>query len=165
MKLLADHSQNKGDPQSFFAHLWFMSKYETEKNLYQFLMRTRSRWQANSFLRRQATATMSRFGERTVGQISLINHQAMSGIPTAVSVATQLSQFFSLKSISFNLSAYLFPHKPGLTYPHAKFIVLCSALASMTIRSSKDVHKQIDVHVKDEWHRDVLRNEFHIPLP
>ena len=36
-KLLLKHATRKKDPQSFFAVLWFLSKYETEGELYAFL--------------------------------------------------------------------------------------------------------------------------------
>jgi hypothetical protein len=163
--LLVKHSSTKKDAQSFFALLWFLSKYETEANFYKFLVRYRNIWQSNSFLRRQATASMARFGSnRTSGRLDLINHQAMSGIPTTVSIANQLSQFAELSSISFKLNAYLFPTtKPG-TYPHSKFMVLCSVLASDSIRKDLSVHAKINSYIGDPWHRSVLKNEFKIPL-
>lgn len=163
--LLMEHAKKKKDAQSFFALLWFLSKYETEAKLYKFLMRYRDIWQSNSFLRRQATASMSRFGSNRIsGRVDLINHQAMSGIPTTVSIANQLSQFAELTSIPFGLSAYLFPTIKSITYPHAKFMVLCSVLASDCIRADSSIHAKISSYVSDPWYRSILRNEFQISL-
>jgi hypothetical protein len=163
--LLTAHAKSKKDPLAFFALLWFLSKYETGEYLYGFLTRYRNIWQANAFLRRQATAAMARFGKRSPKHRELINHQAMSGVPAAVSVAIQLTQFGELGSLNFNLVAYLFPTKKSGLYSHSKFMVLCSVLASEPIRKDPDVHAKVDAYVSDPWHREILRREFLVPLP
>jgi hypothetical protein len=155
----------KKDSLSFYSLLWFMSKYAAEGKLYEFIVRYRNIWQGHSFLRRQATAAMARFSSRIGTRLELINNQAMSGIPTAVSVATQLSQFAEFKDLPFNLNAYIFPTKIANKYTHSKFIVLCSVLASEQIRNDPVVHAKIQLHVLDPWHRNILRSEFSIPLP
>lgn len=162
--LLTEHAVKKKDPLSFFSLLWFLSKYETEGNLYKFLINYRKIWQANSFLRRQATSAMARFATRSSKKLVLLNHQAMSGIPATVSVANQLTQFAALTAISFNLKAYLFPENGASSYPHAKFMVLCSVLASEKIRNDPAVHIKIESYLTDSRHRKILRNEFGIPL-
>ncbi len=165
-RLLTFHSIGKKDAQSFFALLWFLSKYESEKNLYGFLVRYRNIWQGNSFLRRQATASMARFGSnRTKLRLEIINHQAMSGIPTTVSVANQISQFAEYSSMPFGLNAYLFPKTKPTTYPHSKFIVLCSVLASNSLRTDINVQEKVDSYIRDPWHRALLRDEFKLLLP
>nr|WP_249661088.1 RNA-directed DNA polymerase [Variovorax sp. PCZ-1] len=159
------HSQKKKDAQSFFALLWFKSKYATSQDLYRFLVKYRNIWQNNSFLRRQATAAMARFGvARTKNQVELINQQAMSGIPTTVSVANQISQFTELEKVSFELNAYLFPQTKPTVYPHSKFIVLCSVLSSKYIRSKSSITEKINAYVTDDRHRTILREEFEQPL-
>lgn len=164
--LLMGHSTRKKDALSFYALLWFLSKYETEEELYKFLMKYRNIWQGNSFLRRQATASMSRFGgSRSARRQELINHQAMSGVPTTVSVANQLSQFAEIKTLPFNLNAYLFPTSKPKIYPHTKFMVLCSVLSSEAIRSDAGVISKVDAYICDAWHRSILKSEFKVPLP
>lgn len=164
--LLINHATRKKDAQSFFALLWFLSKYETEADLYKFLMRYRNIWQSNSFLRRQATASMGRFGSnRSRSRVELIKHQAMSGIPTTVSLANQITDFAEIGSIPFKLNAYLFPTTKPILYPHTKFIVLCSVLASSPVRDDPTVVSKVNDYVLDNWHREVLRNEFGIALP
>lgn len=164
-EMLTSHATKKKDPQSFFALLWFLSKYETEESLFRFLQRYRNIWQGNSFLRRQATASMARFGcNRKSKEIDLINHQAMSGVPTTVSIANQLTLFAELKTVPFNLNAYLFPTAKPNVYPHAKFIVLCSVIASSHVRRNSSVLEKIDSYITDSWHREVLRNEFGLEL-
>lgn len=164
--LLNNHAKKKKDAQSFFALLWFLSKYETEDLLYKFLIRYRNIWQSNSFLRRQATASMARFGcNRTSKRIELINHQAMSGVATSVSLANQLTQFAELGSIPFQLNAYLFPIVKPAIYPHFKFIVLCSVLASEAVRRDPSIVGKVDSYISDAWHRELLKNEFKMALP
>lgn len=160
------HARTKKDAQSFYALLWFLSKYEPEDLLYKFLMRYRNLWQGNSFLRRQATASMSRFGcNRTSKRLDLLNHQAMSGVPAAVSIANQLSQFSQISALSFRLNAYLFPTAKPIVYQHSKFMVLCSVLASKTCRADPAIINKVDEYVSDPWHREILKNEFKILLP
>lgn len=164
--LLTGHASKKRDAQSFFALLWFLSKYEAEAGLYNFLVRYRNIWQGNSFLRRQATASMARFGSNRSGRrLELINHQAMSGVPTTVSIANQLSQFAELGAVPFELNAYLFPKAKPIVYPHSKFMVLCSVLASKSVRSDPSIIGKVNSYVSDPWHRAVLRNEFKMVLP
>lgn len=165
-KSLVAHSARKKDAQAFFALLWFMSKYEDANSLYSFLVKYRNIWQNNSFLRRQATASMARFSNSLKkSQIELINHQAMSGVPTTVSVANQLTQFADLAVIPFGLNAYLFPTSKPSTYPHAKFIVLCSVLASPTVRNDPAIHEKISGYVTDPRYLDILAREFKLFLP
>lgn len=164
-KGLTSHSSRKKDAQSFFALLWFMSKYESERNLYTFLVKYRNIWQNNSFLRRQATAAMARFScNRIRRRLELINHQAMSGAATTVSVANQITQFTGLEVIPFALNAYLFTTARPSVYPHTKFIVLCSVLASESVRNDPAVQKKVASYVNDPWHRDILINEFKLSL-
>ncbi|MBB5766204.1 RNA-directed DNA polymerase [Xanthomonas euroxanthea] len=164
-KSLIGHSTRKKDPQAFFALLWFMSKYEDVNGLSSFLIKYRNIWQNNSFLRRQATASMARFGSLLgKSQVEMINHQAMSGVPTTVSVANQLKQFADLKVVPFSLNAYLFPTSRSSIYPHTKFLVLCSVLASQTVRNDTAVHRKIAEHVNDPRHIDILCREFNLPL-
>lgn len=165
-KSLTSHSINKKDAQSFFALLWFKSKYESESNLYSFLIKYRNIWQNNSFLRRQATAAMSRFGSNQAKRrLELINHQAMSGAPTTVSAANQITQFAALASVPFSLNAYLFPTAKPTVYPHSKFMVLCSVLASEVVRSDPVVQSKVASYVSDPWHRNILKTEFKLSLP
>lgn len=165
-KSLIDHSKRKKDAQSFFALLWFMSKYEDVSSLSSFLVKYRNIWQNNSFLRRQATASMARFSSSLKkSQVELINHQAMSGVPTTVSVANQLKQFAELTVVPFSLNAYLFPTSKPSIYPHTKFLVLCSALASKPVRNDPTVHSKIAAYVTDPRHLDILSREFKLPLP
>lgn len=164
-ELLTGHATRKKDPLSFFALLWLLSKYETEESLYKFLIRYRNIWQANSFLRRQATASMARFGgNRTASRLDLLNHQAMSGLPTTVSIANQFTLFAEIKTIPFALNAYLFPTKKPVIYPHAKFIVLCSVLTSKSIRENVGIIDKVESYITDKWHREILKNEFNMPL-
>lgn len=158
---LTSHAVKKKDAQSFFALLWFLSKYESEKNLYSFLIKYRNIWQNNSFLRRQATAAMARFSSNlTKRRLELLSHQAMSGAVTAVSVANQISQFAKLSALSFSLNAYLFTTAKPVVYPHTKFMVLCSVLGSETIRNDPVVQNKITTYVNDPWHRKILETEF-----
>jgi hypothetical protein len=165
-KSLTVLATSKKDALSFFALLWFKSKYETVQNLQAFLIKYKNIWQNNSFLRRQATATMSRFScSRTQKQIDLINHQAMSGIPTTVSIANQITLFASLDKVPFPLRAYLFPEAKPAIYPHAKFIVLCSVLASEQIRNNNFVLMSISKYVTDPQQIQILTKEYNLLLP
>lgn len=162
---LVAHSVRKKDAQSFYALLWFKSKYDGAKELYAFLKKYRNIWQNNSFLRRQATASMARFGFALDGRRrELLGSQVMSGVPTTVSVANQIVNFSDLESIPFGLSAYLFPKTASMTYPHSKFIVLCSVLASENIRNDSSVAKKVMRHVTDPRHLEILKIEFNLSL-
>ncbi len=157
------HAKSKNDAQSFFALLWFKSKYSKSDALYNFLIKNRGTWQGNSFLRRQATASMSRFAFSNGKKFrDLRAHQAMSGVPTSVSVANQLAQFSAMTAVPFALGAYLFTKQIPQTYPHTKFIVLCSVLASNHIRNDPSIYKKIVSHVSDPWHLRILSQEFGI---
>lgn len=165
-KSLISHSARKKDAQAFFALLWFKSKYEDVNGLYAFLIKYRNIWQNNSFLRRQATASMARFGcSLNTQQRELINHQAMSGVSTTVSLANQITQFGDFSAIPFGLNAYLFPTSKPLVYPHTKFVVLCSVLGSETIRTDPLVVDKIASYVTDPRHRGILAKEFRLSLP
>lgn len=165
-KCLISHSSRKKDAQAFFALLWFKSKYEDVGDLYSFLMKYRNIWQNNSFLRRQATASMARFCcSLSKRQRELISHQAMSGVSTTVSVATQITQFNDLSAIPFALNAYLFPTSKPSIYPHTKFVVLCSVLGSEVIRTDPLVIDKIASYVTDPRHLAILTEEFKLPLP
>lgn len=164
-KRLIHHSASKKDAQSFFALLWFKSKYDDVKSLYTFLTKYRNIWQNNSFLRRQATAAMARLSYLRAKQtLDLINHQAMSGVLTTVSVANQLTQFADLASMPFSLNAYLFPTTKPTIYPHTKFIVLCSVLASEFIREDQSIISKVAAYVTDPQHRIILIKEFKLTL-
>lgn len=163
--LLRSHAKIKKDAQSFFALLWFLSKYETEESLYKFILQYRNFWQGNTFLRRQVTAAMARFGSnRSKKRLELISHQAMSGVPTSVSVANQLTQFAEMNSVPFSLNAYLFPTTKPIVYPHSKFMVLCSVLASESVRNEPGLLAKLDRYISDDWQRDILRREYHMML-
>ncbi|HJU83008.1 MAG TPA: RNA-directed DNA polymerase [Holophagaceae bacterium] len=163
---LAAHSARKKDAQAFFALLWFKSKYEDVQGLQSFLVKYRNIWQNNSFLRRQATAAMARFCcSRSKKRLELLNHQAMSGVPTTVSVANQITQFGELTLIPFSLNAYLFPTTKPAIYPHSKFVVLCSVLASEPIRNDAAVLSKIAAYITDPQHLSILTREFNLSLP
>lgn len=89
----------------------------------------------------------------------------MSGVPTTVSIANQLKQFAKLSEIPFKLNAYLFPTYKQFIYPHPKFLVLCSILASASIRNNPVVHKKIYEYVTDPRYLEILTSEYKLPLP
>jgi hypothetical protein len=149
------------EPSGFFSLLWFKAKYSNSKELLNFLFKYQNFWQADSFLRRQATACLSRLltiNEKTNGKKAsvLLHLQVSSGIQGTVSVANQISYFRGIVSLDRKLSYYLFPKKIQRPYPLPKFLVLCSVLNSRRIREDVSIRDRILKHITDPTYRKWL---------
>ncbi len=142
------------EPIDFFSLIWFRSKYSSPDALLEFLLKYQNLWQANSFLRRQATICLSRtlVVESEKGK-DLLSQQALSGIPSTVSIANQISLFSKAKTIEPKLRMYLFPKRSPRLYPHTKFMVLCSLLNSEHIRTNKDFRNELIKYIDDQTHK------------
>ena len=116
-------------------------------------------------MRRQATATLSRL-LLTESETSreLLAEQIASGAMGTVSVANQISFFELAEKIEPKMDMYLFPTKRQQPYPLGKFLVLCSALNSKSIRGSKQIAHKIDQHIFDPYYRRWIIKQYGIKL-
>ena len=116
-------------PSGFYALIWFKAKYSNPEDLYRFLKKYENFWKTDAFLRRQATAILSRLSKIDAKEKSpLLIQQISSGNIGVVSVANQISMFEMLNHVEGKLGLYLFPEKKQRIYPLGKFLVLCSVL-------------------------------------
>jgi len=151
------------ESSGFYALLWFKTKYSTPKSLLRFLTKYENLWKADAFLRRQATAALSRLlSMDNPAPRSLLVQQISSGAMGTVSVANQISLFEQIDKLESKMNMYLFPSKKQHPYPLGKFLVMCSALNSEKIRSNKMIRKKIKEHVSDPYYRKWLGAQYGI---
>ncbi|MEW8442237.1 MAG: RNA-directed DNA polymerase [Candidatus Thiodiazotropha taylori] len=146
------------EPLGFYSILWFRSKYQPPNDLAEFILKYRNYWNGHSFLRRQVTASLSRLLPLNTEKVNgLLSDQKLSGIPSTVSVANQLSLFSELGSLEKKVRMYLFPTHSPKVYPHAKFLVLCSVLNSEAIRNDPSIKKSVEEYITDRTYRYWLK--------
>lgn len=146
-------SFKRKNPFDFYCILWTKAKYNSHENLLRFIKKFQNIWQNDSFLRRQVTAILSRLlVSNSIEVEKLINGQISSGIPNVVTLADQILRFSKLENFDKNLSLYLFPEKKQRPYPLEKFLVLCSVLNSSSIRTKKNIKKNVLEHIEDSYY-------------
>lgn len=151
------------EPSGFYAVLWFRAKYSSPKSLFAFLKKYENYWRSDTFLRRQATATLARLMAKGSPKVkTVLRTQVASGVSGTVSVANQLDQFSEALTLESRLDMYLFPKKKQRTYPLPKFLVLCSVLNSKLIRANPVIVKKIDEYVSDPWYRYWLKRNYSV---
>jgi len=164
-KVIRELSIAQKESSGFYALLWFHTKYSTPKSLLRFLNKYENIWKADAFLRRQATAVLSRLlSMENPAPRALLVQQISSGAIGTVSVANQISLFEQLESLESKMSMYLFPTKKQNPYPLGKFLVLCSALNAEKIRSNKAIGKKISEHISDPYYRKWLGVQYGIQI-
>jgi Reverse transcriptase (RNA-dependent DNA polymerase) len=157
---IALKSKNQSD---FYSVLWFKSKYNHSEELLKFVIRYKSTWLSDSFLRRQITSILGRLLIVNSKEVdALLYMQISSGINGTVSLANQILQFSKIECLDGKLRFYLFPEKPQRPYPHSKFMVLCSVLNSDKIRNDITVKKSVMEHVLDPYYRKWLDFQYNI---
>ena len=151
------------EPSGFYALLWFNTKYSSPKALLAFINKWENLWKADAFLRRQATAVITRLLQiDSVYPRQYLVEQISSGAMGTVSVANQISYFESIEKLEPKLDMYLFPTQKQRIYPLGKFLVLCSVLNSEKIRTSKQVVDKIHENVTDPYYKKWLRLQYSI---
>jgi len=156
-------SLRRNTPFDYYCLIWFMSKYASPKILFGFINKNKHKWEPDSFLRRQVTATISRliiFDQNESNK--LLFSQISSGNLNTVSLANQIIQFSEIKKINKRISLYLFPEKKPLTYPLPKFLVLCSILNSEKTRTNNDLKKKINEYISDPYYLKWLKEQYNI---
>lgn len=149
------------EPLGFHAILWFKTKYSSEDDLLNFLSKFRNLWQSNSYLRRQATISLSRLAYIPDGKaFKMLTEQALSGVQGTVSVATQISSFAIGNKMEPKVKMYLFPTHKQKVYPLGKFMVLCSLLNSEDVRSDQAVIDLVSEYVEDPTYRKILKKSY-----
>ncbi|KYP10126.1 MAG: hypothetical protein A0129_14525 [Limnobacter sp. CACIAM 66H1] len=153
------------EPSGFYALLWFKAKYSSPKSLLEFIKKYDNLWKTDAFLRRQATAVLSRLLVMgSEAPRSILIEQIASGAMGTVSVANQIAYFEMSEKIEPKMDLYLFPTKKQRVYPLGKFLVLCSALNSESIRKSKPIAKKIGEHIVDPYYRRWIVEQYGIKL-
>ena len=153
------------EPSGFYALLWFKAKYSSQKSLLQFIKKYDNLWKTDAFLRRQATAVLSRLLlMESEAPRALLSEQIASGAMGTVSVANQIAFFAISEKLESKMDMYLFPTKKQRPYPLGKFLVLCSALNSEKVRLTKSVVKKIDENVLDPYYRRWIVEQYGIKL-
>ncbi|WP_162596609.1 hypothetical protein [Thiofilum flexile] len=152
-------------PSGFYALLWFKAKYSSQEYLLHFIKKYDNLWKADAFLRRQATAILSRLlSMNSEVPHTLLTEQIASGAVGTVSVANQIAFFELADKLEPRMDMYLFPTKKQRIYPLGKFLVLCSALNSEKIRQSNSVAKKISEHIHDPYYRHWIVEQYGIKL-
>ncbi len=148
-------------PLAFYSLLWLKSKYSSPRELLKFLKKYQNLWQANSFLRRQATICLGRLIVMDNAEPKqMLAHQALSGIQGTVSVANQISLLAKLSKLETKVRLYLFPTHPQRVYPHGKFLVLCSVLNSKKMREDKNLQKYVRKYITDPTYLHWLKVQY-----
>lgn len=161
----AINSLSWAEPSGFYALLWFKAKYSYPEDLYRFLKKYENLWKTDAFLRRQATAVLSRLSKIDAMEKSpLLIQQISSGNIGVVSVANQIAMFEMLDQIEGKLGLYLFPTSKQRIYPLGKFLVLCSVLNSPKIRTEKNISVKIKGHISDPYYRHWLKIQYGMKL-
>jgi Reverse transcriptase (RNA-dependent DNA polymerase) len=156
-------SQAQKEPSGFYAVLWFKTKYSEPKELLRFLVKYENIWKSDSFLRRQATAALSRLMTLDSAKPrNLLAQQVSSGVTGTVSVANQISTFEQIEKLDKRLDMYLFPTKKQRIYPLGKFLVLCSVLNSDKICKSPKIVAKIGDYITDPYYKKWLREQYEI---
>ena len=156
-------STKSNNPSDFYCVLWFKAKYRSPKHLLSFIKKNKNKWQTDSFLRRQITATFSRlliFDQDAT--VELLKNQTTSGVPNTVTLANQILLFSTVEKLDIKLSSYLFPENIQKTYPLSKFLVLCSVLNSKEIRQDTSLKENIKKHIKDPYYLKWLNLHYKI---
>lgn len=158
-------SSSQKEPSSFYALLWFRAKYYSPEKLFWFISKYDYIWKLDSFLRRQATACISRLLPiKNNNVLMLLEQQVSSGVMGTVSVANQLTLFADLNSLDTKLSMYLFPKIKQRIYPLGKFLVLCSVLNSSKIRENNNVKEKVSEYITDPYYRKWLIEQYGLAL-
>ena len=92
----------------------------------------------------------------------MLIQQISSGAMGTVSVANQIGFFEAIEKLEPRMDMYLFPTKKQRPYPLGTFLVLCSALNSGQILTSKAIAKKIKEHVTDPYYRKWLGIQYGI---
>lgn len=154
---IAEFSFLRKTPSDFYSQLWFKAKYSRADDLLKFLSKYENIWQSDTFLRRQATAVLSRLYMTDQDKVRrLLQSQLSSGEPNTVSLVNQIQLFMESDSLDPKLNFYLFPPKIQKPYPLAKFLVLCSVLNSEKIKDDITFRQKILANVTDPFYRKWL---------
>ena len=147
----------------FYSLLWFKAKYTRGEDLLKFLKKYENWWQFDAFLRRQATAVLSRLylTDKEVVRKTL-QSQVSSGEPNTVSLANQILSFIDIEKSDTFLNLYLFPKNSQKPYPLGKFLVLCSVLNSTKVRENPTTKEKILAQISDPYYRKWLDHSYNI---
>ncbi|WP_291108505.1 RNA-directed DNA polymerase [Flavobacterium sp. UBA6195] len=160
---ITEFSKTRKIPSDFYCILWFKAKYNHPETLLDFIEKYQYIWQADTFLRRQVTAILSRLLITNNSSVfKLLNNQITSGVNNTVTLANQLYFFRNLTALDQKLNYYLFPPKMTKPYSLNRFLVLCSVLNSEVIRKNKDIQKKVLEYVKDPYFRKWLETQYNI---
>lgn len=160
---LISFSFKRKQSSDFYCVLCFKAKYNHHEDLLKFVDKYKNLWQADTFLRRQVTAVLSRLLITNSRHIeNLLYNQISSGIPNTVTLANQILSFSDFDSIDKRLNPYLFPENIQRPYPLPKFLVLCSVLNSEKIRTNKGVQNKVKLHIKDPYYQKWLDSQYNI---
>lgn len=162
-QLINSFSVKRKISSDFYCVLWFKAKYNHPDELLHFIQKFENIWQSDTFLRRQATAILSRLLKTNSKVVEkILFNQISSGITNTVTLGTQLLQFAELETLDQKLTYYLFPNKPQRPYPLSKFLVLCSILNSEKIRNDETVKAKIKHQIKDPYFLRWLDYQYNI---
>ena len=160
-KQLVSYSFKTENPADFFSVLLFKTKYNNPNNLFNFIKKYQNIWLRYSFLRRQATAALSRLLITKGKEVeNLLDIQISSGVTSTASIANQIYKFSKLEKVDKRLRFYLFPKNIQRPYPLQKFLVLCSVLNSPSIRKDKTVIEATKSQIFDPYFRKWLKQQY-----
>lgn len=150
------------NPLNFYCIIWIKSKYDTPKNLLNFIKKYKSNWQKNAFLRRQITAVLSRLYLENEEEVKkILEDQIQSGLSDSISIANQILSFAKLEKFNNKLNFYLFPNKLN-NYTIDRFLVLCSVLNSYNIRNNLDIQNKVKHYIKDAYLKKHINETYKI---
>jgi len=149
-------------PSDFYCILWFKAKYDHPTELSKFIIKYKNLWESDSFLRRQATASLARIIGLNMKAMELLNNQISSGVSNTVALANQILEFSKIQGLDQKLNYYLFPVKRPIVYPLAKFLVLCSVLNSECINEDPHVREKVNEYITDPYYKKWIELQYNI---
>lgn len=161
--LISKFSFDRAHATDFYCLLWFKVKYNHSEDLLKFVIKYKNKWQMDTFLRRQVTASLSRllhYNNKVVKD--MLYSQISSGVPNTVTLANQILLFSKIEKLETKMMMYLFPTNSQTLYPMGKFLVLCSVLNSESIRNNDVIKQKIKDHIKDPYYLKWLEMQYNI---
>ncbi len=151
-------------PSNFYSLMWFRAKYSKPDTLLNFLIKYENFWQADHFLKRQATALFSRLYLVDPQKVNtMLSAIASSGDNSSTFLANQILRFSNITTLEPKIHLYLFPTHKQKIYPLSKYLVLCSILNSKVIREDINIQRKVIEYVQDPYYVKYLKELYKIP--
>ena len=150
----------------FYCLLWFKAKYNHPLELSSFIEKYKYIWRLTPFLKRQATALMSRLIiTQEKKSLDFLHMQISTGDIQTISLANLILELKDVEKLNKKLTFYLFPQMGSKSvYPLSKFLILCTVLSSERFRNDKSVTKLVQEKIHDPYYRKWIEAFYNIRM-